>query len=73
MTTGTEIVEEFHQHTFFFQSISDEWLAKRIDEAIRAAVEAHAQAWSERVAPPVGITKPITVADAPKKQRMNRK
>ena len=39
MTTGTEIVDEFHRNTFFYQSMADEWLAKRIDDAIRAAVE----------------------------------
>ena len=38
MTTGTEIVDEFHRNTFFYQSMADEWLAKRIDDAIRSAI-----------------------------------
>ena len=47
MTTGTEIVDEFHRNTFFYQSMADEWLAKKIDDAIHAAVAVEAAKWGK--------------------------
>ena len=57
MTTGTEIVDEFHRHNFFVQSMADEWLAKRIDEALHAAVAVEAAKWGR----PAPIPEPVTV------------
>lgn len=40
------IVEGFNGHTFFMESMAQEWLEKRIAEGIRKYVEAEAAKWA---------------------------
>lgn len=62
--TAKLIVEEFNGHTFFMESMAQEWLEKRIAEGINKHIEAANQAPAEPHPNPVGELRPEDHPDA---------